>query len=855
MSAIDKLKMFAKRLLPSSAGVRQGFRDVYVALAERYSHAGECASCKEGRDGGVIAVGIAPIPTFPRRRVKELRFLAFAIASIALALICLRLLPKPPLRDFAQYSSAVYAEDGSLLRLTTAADEQYRLWTPLQTISPKVTEAVMRYEDRWFHWHPGVNPAAMVRSAYATFTGERRQGGSTLTMQLARKRYAIDSRTFTGKMQQMLAAFWLEARYSKREILEAYLNFAPYGGNIEGVGAASLVYFQKRAVALTLPEAFTLAVIPQNPAARGGNRVMSPATVEARTRMAAIWLAANPDDERLGAKHGIAPKVATALPFRAPHVVTQLLKERQGEIFSSIDLKMQNAIERAIAQRIEQYRDSGMRNASAILLDTETMQVKALIGSANFNDDDIDGQVNGVLAKRSPGSTLKPFIYALAFDQGVLHPMTVLNDAPTAFGPFSPENFDGRFIGPITAQEALTRSRNIPAVSVAAKLTRPSLYDLMKTAGVSNLASEKHYGLALTLGGGEVTMEELARMYAMLANGGELKPLLYTSASLKTSPLPAYRPPSPAGGRGVGEEGVVASTRLLSEEAAFVTLDMLKTNPRPDTGLPAQPAVAWKTGTSWGFRDAWTAGTFGRYVLIVWVGNFDGSSNQSFIGISAAAPLFFNIVDGLRNEGVLAQESNPRLPPGKLTRVDVCAATGDLPNAYCNTRVPSWFMPGKSPIRISNLHRRVLLDRRTGQAVCEEGPDTHWQVIEYWPSDMQKIFREAGMPRREAPRLPDCARTSADNNIAGDPQIVSPLRAVTYTSRLSNMVPISLRAEGNGGGNRGKLFWFSNDAFVGETKAGEALAWNPPRAGRYVLRVVDEGGRADSRDVSVEVVP
>ena len=778
------------------------------------------------------------------------RAFALAILGIFIALLSLRLLPKPPLRDFAQYSSAVYAEDGTLLRLTTASDEQYRLWTPLDSISPKVTEAVMLYEDRWFHWHPGVNPAAMVRSAYATVTGGRRQGGSTLTMQLARKRYAIDSRTFTGKMQQMLAACWLEARYSKREILEAYLNFAPYGGNIEGVGAASLVYFQKRAEALTLPEAFALAVIPQNPAMRGGNKVLSPATVEARARMAAIWLAKYPDDERLGARHVIAPKLAASLPFRAPHVVTQLLKEGRGEVFSSIDLKMQNTLERAIAQRIEQYRDSGLRNASAILLDTETMQVKALIGSANFNDDGIDGQVNGVLAKRSPGSTLKPFIYALAFDQGVLHPMTVLKDAPTAFGPFSPENFDGRFVGPITAQEALTRSRNVPAVSVAARLTRPSLYDLMKTSGVANLASEKHYGLALTLGGGEVTMEELARMYAMLANGGELKPIKYQGNAPISTNKSFSRSREKLADR--PDEGNAANTRLLSEEAAYVTLDMLKTNPRPDTGLPAQPAVAWKTGTSWGFRDAWTAGTFGRYVLIVWVGNFDGSGNQSFIGISAAAPLFFNIVDGLRNEGVLTQETSVRLPPRKLTRVEVCAATGDLPNAYCSTRVSSWFQPGKSPIRVSNLHRRVLLDRRTGDAVCEEGPNTHWQVIEYWPSDMQKIFRDAGMPRREAPRMPDC--TGADAGRAGtavEPQIVSPLKAVTYTSRLSSMVPIALRAEGN----RSKLYWFSNDAFIGQANAGETLAWNPPRAGRYVLRVVDEAGHADSRDVAVEVVP
>ena len=781
---------------------------------------------------------------------------AFALAILALliAVLILRFFPKPPLSDFAPYSSAVYAEDGTLLRLTTARDQQYRLWTPLEAISPKLTEAVLRYEDRWFHWHPGVNPAAMVRSAYATFTGERRQGGSTLTMQLARKRYAIDSRSLTGKTQQMLAACWLEARYSKREILEAYLNFAPYGGNIEGVGAASLVYFQKRASGLTLPEAFTLAVIPQNPAARGGNKVSSPVTVAARARMATIWLAKYPDDERLGARHAIAPKMAAALPFRAPHVVTQLLKERHGEVFSSIDLKMQSTVERAIGQRIEQYRDSGMRNASAILLDTEAMQVKALVGSANFNDEEIDGQVNGVLAKRSPGSTLKPFVYALAFDQGVLHPMTVLKDSPTAFGPFSPENFDGRFVGPITAQDALTRSRNVPAVSVTTKLTRPSLYDLMKTAGVANMASEKHYGLALTLGGGDVTMEELARMYAMLANGGEVRPINYVDNKTvsKISPLSRSRV-RVADRPGDGKQ---TNTRLLSEEAAFVTLDMLKTNPRPDTGLPAQPAVAWKTGTSWGFRDAWTAGVFGRYVLIVWVGNFDGSGNQSFIGISAAAPLFFNIVDGLRNEGVLQQETGPRLPPAKLARVEVCAATGDLPNAYCSSRVSSWFMPGKSPIRISSLHRRILLDRRTGNAVCDEGPNTHWQVIEYWPTDMQKIFRDAGMPRREAPRLPDCVRSAAASSQSADePQIVSPLRAVTYTSRLSQMLPISLRAEGSGGGNRSKLFWFSNDAFVGQASAGETLAWNPPHAGRFVLRVVDEAGRADSREVAVEVVP
>ncbi len=787
------------------------------------------------------------------RLLKKRSLVVAGLALVAIA-VGLRLYPSAPLSSQGQYSSAIYAADGSLLRLTTASDEQYRLWTPYDSISPKVAEAVLLYEDRWYFWHPGVNPAALIRSAKATFSGERRQGGSTISMQLARKIYDIDSRDVSGKIRQIAAAFWLEARYSKRDILEAYLNFAPYGGNVEGVGAASLVYFHKRAADLTLPEALTLAVIPQNPAARGGTRSGSPALNEARARMAAIWLNKHPEDERLGAKHAPPIKTAAVLPFRAPHLTSQLLKERsageKGEIFSSLDPKMQATIERTIAQRIERERGTGIRNAAAILLDSETMQVKALIGSANFFDKDIDGQVNGVLAKRSPGSTLKPFIYALAFDQGVLHPMTVLKDAPTAFGPFSPENFDGRFVGPITAQDALTRSRNVPAVQVAAKLTRPSLYDLMKTSGVANLASEKHYGLALTLGGGEVTMEELARMYAMLANGGDLRPIQYAVAK-QPSPFPLPQPLSRKRER-VAErpgEGTRPSTHLLSEESAFVTLDMLKTNPRPDTGQPAQPAVAWKTGTSWGFRDAWTAGVFGRYVLVVWVGNFDGAGNPAFIGVSAAAPLFFNIVDALRHEGVIANET-PRLPPGKLTRVDVCAGSGDLPNADCPQRVSTWYQPGKSPIRISQLHKRVLIDRRTGEAVCDENANTQWQVIEQWPSDMQRLFREAGMPRREAPRLPDCEGRKVERR-GVEPQIVSPLRAVTYTGRLSKPVPLSLRAEGV----RGKQYWFSNEAFIGEVTAGESLAWNPPKAGRYVLRVVDESGLADSRDLSVEIVP
>jgi len=770
-------------------------------------------------------------------RLRPPRWLLRVLYALAALALALRLFPAEPLSERLTRSTAIYAESGELLRLTLADDQQYRLWVALDDVSPRLPQAVQLYEDRWFHWHPGVNPAALVRSAWATYADGSRQGGSTISMQLARRLYGIDSRSIGGKFEQIALALWLEARYSKRDILEAYLNIAPYGGNIEGVGAASLIYFHKRAHDLNLPEALALAVIPQNPrrrmAARNG-AVLPPQLADARDRLWQAWRASHAEDERYAAdmQLPLQPWSAAQLPFRAPHLTDALLRDSggaRGEIRTGIDLRLQTTLERAIHQYVETNRNIGVRNASALLLDTQTMRVKALVGSADYFDAGIDGQVNGTAAKRSPGSTLKPFIYGLALDQGILHPHTMLKDAPTAFGPFSPENFDGRFVGPISAQDALVRSRNVPAVAVSAKLSRPNLYDFLKNAGVSKMASESHYGLALALGGGEVTMEELARLYAMLANGGVLQTLALRADQERSN-----------------DDGI----RVLSEEAAFVTLDMLAANPRPDTGTPSPRTVAWKTGTSWGFRDAWSAGVFGRYVLVVWVGNFDGSSNPAFIGVKAAAPLFFQIVDSVRAQRLDPPDA-PRVPPAHVAKVDVCAASGDLPNEYCPQTVSTWFLPGKSPIRSSTLHRAVYIDERTNQPVCAASEFTRREILEFWPSDMLRLFREAGMPRREPPLLPDCAG-DASKSVGEAPQIVSPLRGVTYTVRLSKLAPIALRADG---ARNTELFWFANQGFVGRSGAGESLAWNPAQPGRYILRAVAADGAADARTVDVDFEP
>jgi len=778
------------------------------------------------------------------------RMVLIPLAIIAAVLITIRLWPRPSLSQSMPASTAVYDNDGHLLRLTTAADQRYRLWVPLERISPTLVEAVLLHEDAWFRRHPGFNPTSLARGAWSTYvSGSARIGGSTITMQLARLRWHLDTRSPHGKFVQVLRAVQLEACYGKDDILEAYLNLAPYGGNIEGVATASLVYFRKPAAQLTLSEALALAVLPQAPSRRGrlgapdqdGAAYLGAGLQAARARLYARWRAKHGSDPAQDALLRLPLRLRSPhdLPFKAPHLVDRVLAERSWhplagpDLRTTLDLRLQRLLEERVRNHLRRERERGLRNAVVMLVDTRDMGVRALVGSADYHDAGIDGQVNGAAAKRSPGSTLKPFIYALALDQGVLHPASVLRDVPTAFGPYTPENFDGRFLGPVTATDALIRSRNIPAVGVAARLSQPSFYEFLRRAGISQLASEQHYGLALVLGGGEVTMEELVRLYSMLGNDGRLRSLRWREGD-----------PQEIG------------TALLSPEAAFITRDMLRQNPRPDAGsLPTANGlpVYWKTGTSWGFRDAWSAGLVGPYALVVWLGNFDGSGNPALVGVEAAAPLFFDIVDGLQAAGVDLAEP-PRQWPLNIKRVQICRASGDLPNAYCPQRGETWFIPGKSPIRISRVHRVVAIDKATGHVAC--GPfdplTMRMEVFEFWPSDLARVFAQAGIPRRRPPPGSDCAESQAW--LGSAPQITSPYRATRYTLRLSHPEQVDLDLAATVDADVSRMFWFVGDSYIGSAGPGTTLNWTPDRAGHFSLSVVDDHGRSDAREIEVALV-
>ncbi len=766
------------------------------------------------------------------------------IFLIIILIICLwgiiftlpKLFPPPPLLQHISFSQAVYDQHQHLLRLTLSKDDKYRLYTPLQDISPIIIEATLLQEDSYFYWHPGINPFALVKAGWQTYVKQSRQmGASTLSMQLARIYFNINSKTVSGKLWQMLRALQLELFYSKKQILEAYLNLAPYGGNIEGVGAASLIYFAKPANQVILPEALLLSVIPQNPNSRTPTLATDNTQLQnARLRLFNRWIKKYPNASDQKIFMSLPLQFAhRKLPFLAGHFVDNVLKKDADQpiIITTLDYNLQKMMEQVAQNYLMHYRSYGVNNLAVLLVDTRNMEVKALLGSGNFFSAAINGQVNGTTAKRSPGSSLKPFIYALALDQGLIHPATMLKDAPDQFGAYDPENFDYDFMGPVTAKDALTLSRNIPAIYLMSQLKTPNFYQFLKAALVSGLQAEKDYGLSLALGGAEVTMQELVTLYAALANGGKWRPLRMQLS-----------------------EPIAAGEQLLSPEAAFLTLDMLKDTPRPglvNSAMVEQLPVYWKTGTSSGYRDAWSVGVFGPYVLAVWIGDFQGKSNPAYVGAKSAAPLFFSIIASLSKRGPLPSIlANPQ--ELQLTRVAVCEGSGLLPTRYCPNLKETWFIPGKSPIKTDIVYREIAINKKTGLRACRFDNDTQWQVYEFWPSDLLKIFSQAGIQRRvPPPYAADCTLDEFTNGTP--PKIISPKPELIYSLSAANNNHRDILFSASADADVKKLYWFINNSFAGSASRDESLPWLA-KPGQYTVRVIDDHGRSDARELWVENV-
>jgi penicillin-binding protein 1C len=768
------------------------------------------------------------------------------------------------------FSRAYAGREGWLFHIFLSSDEKYRLRTPLADFPPALVEAVLLQEDRYFYGHWGINPAAMFRAGWETYIKKsRRMGASTITMQLARLRYGLYTRNIPGKIRQIFYTFFLEICLSKQEILEAYLNLAPLGGNIEGFGAASWYYFNKDLRELTLGEVLTLVVIPQNPVLRAplgapGNGA-PPELMEARRILYGSWTAVHPEDLSLRAEMEMSPYLVNRFPRQAPHLAEYLNviygepgdgAERRGTgrpgagagglIVTTLDRNFQNILERELEAYLVRNRGWGIRNGSMVLLDWTSMEVLAAVGSADYADNSIQGQVNGFASKRSPGSTLKPFVYAMAMEQGLIHPESMLKDSPRGFSEYTPDNYQGAFKGPVKAWFALVDSRNIPAVQLASEIRNPDLHDFLAKAGIRGLKEKAHYGLSVVLGSADLSMLELAGLYAALPNGGALKPLRFLLGTAAAEPAPRS---------------------LLSPQAAAITLNMLERNPAPDDtryGAGRAVPVAYKTGTSIGFKDAWSIAVFDRYVLAVWLGNFSGEGNSAFVGRLTATPLQFSVIDAIVSD--MSGFLPPRPMPEGLARVSVCAVSGDIPNDDCPQVVDTWFIPGVSPITRCRVHRRVYIDTRTGYRTDEtEGPHIAGEVREFWPTDLLEIFAQAGLPRFLPPPYPPkntASPAGTGNSGAGGarsaegfpPSIISPLSNTTYLLRPQDerRGRIVLLAESDQ--DSGDIFWFANTLFLGRAKPYERFLWQP-EPGLWDIAAVDSRGRSAGLRVHVELEP
>jgi penicillin-binding protein 1C len=740
------------------------------------------------------------------------------------------LLPRSEIyRSDVSWSRAVMDRHGVLLHLSTAADGRYRLRTSLGGVNPQWIEATLAKEDRWFWWHPGVNPLALLRAVWGSATGHPAGGASTLTMQVARMRWDLETRTVPGKISQIFRALQLERHYSKNEILEAYFNLAPYGGNVEGAGAAAWLWCGRDALQVTRREAVALSVIPQSPATRqpgfprDGGRIAA-----AQGRLSAML-------EEQSTMRGDPLATAFTLvppgppPHAAPHLCRRLMHTTSsGEIHSTLDLGMQQEIERGIEVHLQRTREQGIVNACALFVHAPSREVLAYVGSADYNDRDILGMVDGLRARRSPGSAVKPFVYGLALDQGLIHPRSLLTDGPMVFHDYNPENFEGEFMGPIHANDALARSRNLPAVALANRLADGGLYQLLRRGGVDLPKPAGYYGLALTLGGFGISPVQLAGLYAGLADDGLPRPLVFSKPS----------------------SGLTAQTTspLLSQQARFLVLDMLRGG--TDLGIEygfarTDPLVAWKTGTSHGFRDAWAVGVRGDYVLVVWLGNFNGRGNNGLVARRCATPLLFDLLGRLR------LPDKPIIPPAGVRQVVLCATSGDLPGPWCRQTTSAWFVPGVSPITLCQLHREILVDGSSNKRVGRDDGRSglRREVHEFWSPDMLDLFRQAGLPRRAPPDPENGTDTLAGIDPGAAPQIISPLAGRIYQiddGAARSAIPLKARVTS---GVR-KCYWFCGEAFLGSCAPEDSLSWQPT-AGSYALRVFDDHGRTAAASVRV----
>lgn len=787
--------------------------------------------------------------------------------SILLLFVALDLLfPLPKQKEF---SKQIHAKDGTLLTAYLTSDDKWRLRTEIEEVSPELIKAIIEKEDSWFYWHLGVNPFSVVRALYKNITsGEVESGASTITMQVARM-LEPKERTYINKFAEIFRALQLEIKYSKDEILELYLTLLPFGGNIEGVKSASYIYFNRPPNKLSLAQSIVLAVIPNDPNTlrldrnptsgnENPNGIVIPgskATWESDSKFSRsdsgqagmtvihsnpivkkrnYWINKFKQDEIFlsidlkDAKDEPIENNRYAIPVLAPHFSYFIKENSTGDIVNTtLNLELQQIAENILLHNVRKVFYKGITNGAVLVIDNKNSSVVAYCGSADFYDESSFGQVNGVTAIRSPGSTLKAALYAYAFDGGNLTPQMKFADIPTDFHGYQPENYDLKFYGNVSTEFALINSLNIPAVKLLEQVGLNNFISLLEGVGFDHIQKQKNkLGLSLILGGCGTNLFELTRLFTTFANNGKLYPLKFISDQEKI-------------------EGI----QFFSESSSYLIAKILSGVNRSDivnlSNYSKLPKFAWKTGTSYGKRDAWAIGFNPNYTIGVWMGNFNGVGSPNLSGGDIAAPLLFDLFSAIDYDSDIKWFDLPK----NLFERNVCSESGLLPTKYCENVTKDYAINDKSHNEICNIHKPVYVNLDQSIQYCTGClPSSGYKKVVYpvynpelnvWLSQNKYDFQKP--PKHN----PYCNSLFSEEG----PKILSPTEDYEYLLEQNSGQEILLLAASD---SRVQThYWYVNDKFYRRCKPGERVFLNP-KVKDLKITCLDDKGRDKSISINVK---
>lgn len=745
----------------------------------------------------------------------------------------------------ALFARVVVDDSGKPLRAFADSSGVWRYPTNLKQVSPRYIEALLTYEDRWFWYHPGINPVSLLRAGFQNVTqGRVVSGGSTLSMQVARLLHP-HPRTLTGKAQQILRTLQLEWQLDKEEILNLYLNIAPFGGTIEGVQAASYTYLNKPAANLSHAEAALLAVLPQAPtryrpdlhsqrATAARNKVLN------RLQNRRTWTEEIVNDAKMEAVYSYRSRQQQLAPLLA----RRLLKDSDGQqaVATTIDGELQLSLEDYLRSYIHRLPDK--TSAAILVVENETAAVKAYLGSADFADKSRFGHVDMIQATRSPGSTLKPFLYALALDDGLIHSHSLLADVPRSWGEYRPSNFSNDFSGPVSASEALQRSLNVPFIDLLARYGPRRFVTRLHSSGLKLSIPGGQPNLAVILGGAGTSLEQLVTGYRAFAAGGKTMPLKYLKKTTSTA--------------GDGRH-------LISQASAWVTQRTLSEVSRPGSlntlaSIQTKQPMAWKTGTSFGYRDTWAIGVSKKYTLGVWIGRPDGTPLPGHSGRETAGPLLFAVSDHLQ----LKTEAIDQ--PDNVALRDICWPLGieavGTASEYCHQRHTAWVIDSLVP------------------PTWHQADDDAWQTnpFNYWVNPTtglrvdahcyqtegsihKKQQKAALWPKVLEPWLPYHWRRASQipapdgrcsQQVIGAPstlRITGIEPGSVYRSAGSSTVRPSVTLQAIGGS--GNYHWYINGLRRYSGSSARVISYPLEQTGALQILVIDDSGNVDKVDISV----